>query len=249
MVKPLYNSRPMYWITVELAKRLGLGHCFPWASIDEAFENQLTGLPCTLDQLKEKGFVLTDEAQYYKYKKWGSLNPPEGYSSSGKNPTGKYNFINPVAVDKGIDPLPDFHDGPTELHPDATYPFLFVNFRMFYHEHCSTFNNLNLMKHIGTNQLWINKMDAYDLGIEDGDRVRLRSPWDEIKIMAQPTWDIQPGTLASAGGFGHIRGLEGDPKFPQFGGTNPPGIQKPNTTEDMGGTPLFKYIKCRVEKL
>lgn len=249
VVKPLYNSRPMYWITTELAKRMGLGHYFPWDSIDEAFENQLKGLPCTLKDLKEKGFVITDQAKYYKYKKWGSFNPPESYGSSGKTPTGKYNFVNPVAAKKGIDPLPDHHDGPTDLHPDAIYPFLFGNFRLFYHEHSSTFNNFTLMKRAGNNCLWINKMDAYDLGIEEGDQVRLKSPWGAIEITAHPTWGIMPGTLGSAGGFGHVRGLEGDPKFFRFGGTNPPGIQKPNTTEDMGGTPLFKYIKCRIERL
>jgi thiosulfate reductase/polysulfide reductase chain A len=249
VVQPLYDSKPMYWITVALAKRMGLGHYFPWHDIEEAFANQLRGLPCNLTQLKEKGFFITDEAGYYKYKKWKSINPPEGYGSSGMTKTGRYNFVNPVAEEKGIDPLPDHHDGPTDLQPDAAYPFLFGNFRTFHHEHSSTFNNYQLMKKVGTNRLWINKMDAHDLGIDNGDKVLLKSPWGETEMAVQPTWNIMPGVLASGGGFGHIRGLESDPKFPQFGGSNPPGIQKPNTTEDMGGTPLFKYIKCRVEKL
>lgn len=249
VVEPLYDSKPIFWITIELAKKMGLGHYFPWKDITEAFENQLKGLPCTLAQLKDKGFVITDEAEYFKYKKWGSLNPPDGYGSSGQTKSGKYNFVNPVALEKDVDPLPDHHDGPTDLQPDATYPFLFGNFRIYHHEHSSTFNNYQLMKRVSTNPLWINKMDAHDLDIEEGDRVRLRSPWGEVEMAAHPTWEIMPGTLGSGGGFGHTRGLEGDPKFPRFGGTNPPAIQKPNTTEDMGGTPLFKFIKTRVEKL
>jgi len=106
-----------------------------------------------------------------------------------------------------------------------------------------------LMKANGTNALWINKMDAHDLKIEEGDRVRLRSPWGVVEMKAHPTWDIMPGILGAAGGFGHKRGLEGDPTFTQFGGQNPPGIQKPNITEEMGGTPLFKYTKARIEKI
>jgi len=249
VVKPQYNSRPMYWITIELAKRLGLGHHFPWQNIEEAFENQLRGLPFSLEDLKEKGFIITDKAEYYKYKKWGSLNPPEGYGSSGTTKTGKYNFVNPVAEEKGIDPLPDHHEGPTDLRTDATYPFHFGNFRIFTHEHSSTFNNYRLMKNVGTNPLWINKMDAHDLGIKEKDRIRLKSPWGEVEMTAHPTWDIMPGILGSGGGFGHVRGLEGDPKYPQFGGNNPPGIMKPNTAEEAGGTPPFKYIKCRLEKI
>ncbi len=249
VVEPLYNSKPMYWITIELAKRMGLGKYFPWENIEEAFENQLTSLPCTLAQLKEKGYVITDQAEYYKYKKWGSLNPPDGYGSSGHTKTGKYNFLNPVAQEKEVDPLPNHHDGPPDLATDATYPFHFGMFRIFQHEHSSTFNDYSLMNTVGSNSLWINKMDAHDLGIEEDDMVRLKSPWGEIEIKAHPTWDIMPGILGASGGFGHKRGLEGDPKFPQFGGKNPPGIQKPNITEDMGGTPLLKYIKTRVEKI
>jgi thiosulfate reductase/polysulfide reductase chain A len=249
VVKPLFNSKPIYWITVELAKRMGLGPYFPWKNIDEAFENQLSGLPCTLEQLKERGYAVTDRAAYFKYKKWGSLNPPEGYGSSGNTQTGKYNFLNPVAQEKGVDPLPDHHDGPPDLATDATYPFHFGNFRVFQHEHSSTFNNYQLMKANGTNALWINKMDAHDLKIKEGEVVRLKSPWGEVEMKAHPTWDIMPGILGAAGGFGHKRGLEGDPKFSQFGGQNPPGIQKPNMTEEMGGTPLLKYIKARIEKI
>jgi len=249
VVPPLFNSKPMYWITIELAKRLGLGRHFPWKTIEEAFENQLKGLPCTLTQLKQEGYVVTDPAEYYKYRKWESLNPPQGYGSSGNTSTGKYNFLNPVAEEKGVDPLPNQHDGPPDLSTDATYPFLFGNFRIFQHEHSSTFNDFQLMKTVPTNYLWINKMDAHDLDIAPEEKVRLKSPWGQVEMKANPTWDIMPGVLGSGGGFGHLRGLEGDPKFPQFGGQNPPGIQKPNTTEDVGGTPLLKYIKTRVEKI
>ena len=84
----------------------------------------------------------------------------EGYGSSGKTKTGKYNFVNPVAEEKGVDPLPNHHDGPPDLATDAAYPFHFGNFRIFQHEHSSTFNDYQLMKTVPTNQLWINKMDA-----------------------------------------------------------------------------------------
>ena len=249
VVKPQYNSRPMYEITIELAKRLGLGEHFPWNDIEEAFNNQLRGLPVTLDQLKEKGFVITDQAKYYKYREWGSLNPPDGYGSSGKTKTGKYNFVNPVAQEKGVDPLPDYHAAPTDLAPDATYPFIYVNFRSYHHEHSSTFNNYRLMKEVHNNPIWVNHMDAHDLGIDAGQHVLVKSPWGQAEMEVFPTWDIMSGMVGSSGGFGHSRGLEGDPKFPDFKGVNGPGIGKPNTADDMGGTTLLKYIKVRLEKV
>lgn len=249
VMKPMYDSRPMWEITVQLARRLNLGQYFPWASIEEAERNQLAGTPWSFDELKEKGFIITDEAEYYKYKKWGSINPPDGYGSSGKSKTGKYNFLNPVAQEKEIDALPDYKEPEKDLQPDKEYPFIFGNFRVFEHEHSSTFHNYQLMKLIGTNPLWINMLDANELGIVEGDQVRLKSPWGQVEMVAKPTWFIMQGVLGSAGGFGHTRGLEGDPKFPQFGGVNTPGIMKPNTTENVGGTSLLKYIKTMVEKI
>lgn len=248
VVKPMYDSKPMWWITKEIAKRLGLEKHFPWKDIEEAERNQLAGTPWSYDELKQTGFVITDEAEYYKYKKWGSFNTPDGYGSSGKTTTGKYNFLNTVAEEKGIDPLPDYKEPDSDIAPDKEYPFIFGNFRYFTHEHSSTFSNVQLMKTIPTNVLWINRIDAQELGVDEGDKVKLKSPWGEVEIKARPTWEIMRGVLASGGGFGHARGLEGDPKFPDFGGVNTPGIMKPNYTENVGGTPPLKYIKTRIEK-
>ena len=85
----------------------------------------MAGTPWSFDELKEKGFIITDEAEYYKYKKWGSINPPDGYGSSGNSKTGKYNFLNPVAQEKGVDALPDYKEPEKELQPDDEYPFIF----------------------------------------------------------------------------------------------------------------------------
>jgi anaerobic selenocysteine-containing dehydrogenase len=249
VVKPMYDSKPIFWFIQEMASRLGLGKYFPWKSAEEAERNQLAGTPWSYDELKEKGFIITDKAEYYKYKKWDGFNVPDGYGSSGKSKTGKYNFLNPVAQDKGIDPLPDYKEPDPDLVPDKKYPFIFGNFRLFLHEHSSTFNNYQLMKSENGNSLWINTLDAQKLGIKEGDRVRLKSPWGEVQIKAYPTWGIMQGVLGSGGGFGHVRGLEGDPKYPQFGGVNTPGIMKPNHAENVGGTPLLKYIKTTVEKI
>ena len=64
------------------------------------------------------------------------------------------------------------------------------------------------MKIHSSNPLWINMLDAQELGIGEGDKVRVTSPWGEVEIKAKPTWGIMRGVLASGGGFGHIRGLE-----------------------------------------
>ena len=249
IVPPMYNTRPVWKIIKALADRLDLGKYFPWDDIEDAFQNQMEGTPWSFDELKKKGFIITDKAEYYKYKKWGSINPPDGYGSSGTSKTGKYNFVNPVALEKGVDALPDYKEPDKELQADTDYPFIFGNFRVFGHEHSSTFSNFKAMNTMGTNPLWINKLDAQKLGIAEGDKVRLKSPWGSVEMVANPTWSMSKGVLGSAGGFGHVRGCEGDPKFPEIGGVNAPGIMKTNAAEKDGGTTLLKYIKTKVEKI
>lgn len=250
VVPPMYDSRPMWRIVQGLAEKMGMAEAVPWQSIDEAFENQLRDLPFSLADLREQGYIITDEAQYYKYRTWGSINPPAGYGSSGTSKTGKFNFLNPVSVDKGVDALPDHKPIDPVYEPDDEYPFIFGNFRIFQHEHCSTFNNFQLMKLRKTNVLVINSDDAGSLGIADGDTVRVSSPWGSTIIKAEVSEDMRRGVLGAAGGYGHLRGLEGDPKYPDFGGVNVPGaLMPPNVTEPTGGTPLLKYVKTRVERL
>ena len=251
VIDPLYDSRPIWWIFTELARRLGLGEYFPWKDEEEFIRNQLRGLPVTLEELKKRGYYITDPHEYFKYKKWGSLNPPEGYGSSGKTPTGKYNFKHPVAEKKGIDPLPDYkepwEDWP-DLKPDEEYPLILGYFRVLEHEHCGTMNNIQLMKQRGSNPLWINVIDAKLRGLKDGDQVVVKSPWGQFETRVRVTWNIRQGVVAAAGGFGHWRGLEADPKYPRFWGTGTTKVMKPACSCLYSGTPPLKFNKVQVIK-
>ena len=251
-IEPMFESKPEWWIFIQLARRLGYGEFFPWDDIEDALRKMLEGTPWSYEELKEKGYIITDKAEYYKYKKWGSFNPPEGYGSSGKTKTGRYNFKNPVAEEKGIDPLPDYkpiEEEYPELVPDEEYPFIMQNFRILEHEHCSTLNAPHLMKLRGQNPVWINPVDAKKLGIKTGDAIIVESPWGKVEATAYVTWNIREGVVAAAGGFGHWRGLEADPRFPQYRGFNVAKLMPPNIADHYGGNPLLKYIKVKIRKM
>ena len=250
-IDPMYDSRSIVSIFSDLANRLGFGEYFPWKSEDEYMENQMRNQPVSLEELRKVGFYITDEQEFYKYKKWGSMNPPAEYGSSGNTRTGKYNFVNPLAEENGVDGLPDYkepwEDWP-ELKPDEEYPMITGFFRVIEHEHTSTFWNVGLMKACGTNPVWINYVDARELGIADGDEVIVSSPWAEVKAKAKVTWGIRQGVLAAAGGFGHRYGLEGDPKYPQYKGFNTNMLMPPNVACKWTAIPPLKYIKTNIRK-
>ena len=251
-IKPMYDSKSVVEIFQGLANRLGYGEFFPWKNEDEFMENQLRNQPVNLEELRKVGYYVTDEHEYYKYKEWGSMNPPAGYGSSGNTSTGKYNFMNPLAEKNEVDGLPDYKDpweDWPELKPDDEHPMVLGFFRVLEHEHTSTFWNPSLMKACGTNPVWINYVDAKALGIEDGDAVKISSPWSSVESVAKVTWSIRQGVLAAAGGFGHKYGLEGDPKYPQYGGFNTASLLKPNVTCKWTATPPLKYTKTKIEKI
>ncbi len=251
-IAPMYDSRSVVFIFTELAKRLGFGEYFPWKDEDEYMENQLRGQNISLQELRKTGYFITDPQKFYKYQQWGSFNPPAGYGSSGHTVTGKYNFINPVAEQAGLNALPDYIPPSTdwpELQPDPDYPMIIGYFRVIEHEHTSTGWNPALMKKCGTNPVWINYLDAQQSNISDGDEVLISSPWGETRAVAQVTWNIRQGVLAAAGGFGGKYGLEGDPNYPQCKGFNTNVLLPPNLACTWSGTPPLKYIKTRIEKI
>ncbi|CAK8723617.1 4Fe-4S Mo/W bis-MGD-type domain-containing protein [Candidatus Electrothrix laxa] len=250
-IAPMYDTRSVVAIFTGLAERLGYGEYFPWKTEEEYMKNQLHGQGISLEQLYDIGFFVTDSQQFYKYRDWGSFNPPAGYGSSGNTVTGKYNFINPAAEKAGLNALPDYippyADWP-ELKPDHNYPMIIGYFRVTEHEHCSTFWNSALLKKCGSNPVWVNYQDAKQHNISDGDEILIASPWGEAKAMAKVTWGIRQGVLATAGGFGGKYGMEGDPKYPQVGGFNTNVLLPPNLACTWSGTPPLKYIKTRIKK-
>lgn len=250
-INPMYLSRSVVSIFSELARRLGFGEYFPWKSEDEYMENQLRNQAISLEELRKVGYFITNQQEFYKYRNWGSMNPPAGYGSSGSTKTGRYNFINPMAEENGVDGLPDYKepwaDWP-ELRPDDEYPMITGFFRILEHEHTSTFWNVALMKQAGANPVWINYVDAKNFNIATGDEVIVSSPWAQIKSRAFVTWDIRQGVLAAGGGFGSRYGLEGDPKYPQFRGFNTNVLLPPNVACKWTGTPPLKYIKTNIRK-
>ncbi len=252
VVKPMFDTKPGWWIFTQLAHKMGLDMYFPWKHVDEAHRNQLEDTPWSFEELKKQGYIITDSHQFHKYETWGGLNPPDGYGSSGKTKTGKFNFLSPVAEERGVDPLPDYKDPAVEMPdaaPDGDFPLILGYFRVFEHEHCSTHNNFALMRLVGRNPLWINVLDARARGIESGAMVEVTSPHGRMVMPALVTWHIRQGVVGAAGGFGHWRGLEGDPKYPAYGGVNTAAIGPgPAAPEKYGGTSVLKYIKVEVAK-
>ena len=89
--------------------------------------------------------------------------------------------------------------------------------------------------------LAINPEDAASLGISDGDAVKVITEAGEASIEAELTEDVRKGSVLIPHGFGLVH--EG-----KTYGINVNRLTKNTHREDFTGTPLHRYVPCRVEK-
>ncbi len=103
-------------------------------------------------------------------------------------------------AEKGIDPMPTWHD---ELHrPTPPGKFRFITGRHAQFTQNATQNNIALLDLVRENYLWINHEDAKEKGIAFGDLVEVQSSVGKVRIKAYPTPKIVRGVLFFVHGFG-----------------------------------------------
>jgi len=122
---------------------------------------------------------------------------------------------------------------PAEL-PDAEYPFELMTGRILFHYHTGTMTRRSptLDHEVPTGYVEISVEDANELGIENHDRVKLRSRRGEVETLARVTSDMPKGVLNMSFHF-----------------TEAPANVLTNTALDpMSKMPELKYCAVAMEK-
>ncbi len=194
VVEPVGDSKPGWWITKQLAEKMGLGEHFPFEDMDEYLETRLEGTGVTLDQLRREGVVNLDRVPIY----WDEGAPVEFYT-----PTGKIELYSTALAEKGFDPIPRYthHEQP----PPGQFRLLYG--RSPVHTFGRTTNNPLLLQIEDTNRVWINAAAAADLGIEGGDWVILTNQdgAESNVVQAKVTQRIRADAVYLVHGFGHTQ--------------------------------------------
>lgn len=97
--------------------------------------------------------------------------------------------------------LPEYQ--PRDWQPSPEYPLYLINWKEMSHTHSRTFNNPYLMALKNESELYINSATARRLGIRDGDRVWVESPYGKARAVAKVVEGIHPETVGLQHGFGH----------------------------------------------
>ncbi|HAL57025.1 MAG TPA: nitrate reductase [Bacteroidetes bacterium] len=192
------DQKPSWWMAKQLSGKLGLGHYFPWKTIEEYFEQRLAAAGLSFEELKKKGILHGDRQPIYF---------DEGVPAEFSTPSGKIEFYSLQLAQAGFDPVPTYN------RPSGGPP---GSFRLLYgrapvHSFSRTQSNRILSDMMDENEVWINADVALRYELKSGDYVRLKNQ-DGVasnRIKVKATERIRPDCVYMVHGFGHnAKGLK-----------------------------------------
>jgi len=186
VVPALFESKPVFWIVRELAKRLDFGEAFDF-TMEDYRKAQLKKLPEVAKALRTDGV-------------YNLVGPSHGLHEGKpfKTRSKKIELFNTRYKENGIDPMPVYH--PPRKVPENQ--FRIVVGRNAYITQGSTTNNVLLHELLPENELWIHPKPAGRLGIQQGDPVEVISAVGKGKLKSRITEEIRPDTVYMDSGFG-----------------------------------------------
>lgn len=193
-VEPLYDSKPGWWITKQMANRLGLGAYFPWDDPAQHLAKLVEPLGVNVAELKVVGAVAFEGRPYLETRLPGDgpLFPTQ---------SGKIELSSSILKQLGSDPLPRYTP---VIDPPLGY-FRLIYGRAPVHSFARSENNALLDSLMAENEAWINSDAADDLRLSEGQRVVLENQdgVTSLPIRVRITAGIRRDCLYMVHGFGH----------------------------------------------
>jgi len=192
--EPLYESKPGWWITKQLARRLDLEAYFPWETPEEHLEMLVKPLDVNVTALRARGAVTFPGRPYLddRLPGDGPLFPTED---------GKIQLYSKFLEEYGFDPMPRYT--PVEDPPPGYFRLIYG--RAPVHSFARSENNAILDGLMDENEVWLNDEAARNQGLAHGQVVTLENSDGvrslPIKVRATP--GIRPDCAYMVHGFGH----------------------------------------------
>ncbi len=230
-VKPRFDTKPMWWILKQLAVRFGTGKFFPYETIEDIWNYQLTDIDIKIEDFDEKGFVSLSDKPIW----WDRKN-----GIKFKTPSAKIEFVSSLMEDNGIPSLPLYEK--LEVREGV---FRLMCGRCMMHSNVATQNNPYLNEFVSENVLWINKNRADDLCINNNDMVELESKVGKGRMKAFVTDMIHPEAVFMLHGFGHNE-IESSRSYQR--GVADAMLQE-SIMDKVGGSPAYDHTWVNVRKV
>ena len=194
VVEPLGESRSVFEIEYELARRMGIGQDYPFRNAEEWINFVLKPSLVTLDDLRANQIVYASPPMVYKkYEKEGFNTPSrkvECYSEKfkGANYGALPTFQYPQESQTGV---------------SADYSLVGTTRRTAEYVHTKLVNLPTAGRQYPDPLLRLHPVDAEKRGIRQDDQVEVTSPRGNILVKAKITEDVGPGMVAVDFGWGN----------------------------------------------
>jgi len=198
-IKWFENCWPDWKIIFELAKKLGYEKEFPWNSVEEAIDEQLSPAAIATEMLRQNpDGILFQKTRYEKYIK-------QGFNT----PTGKVELYSAKLKKYGYSPLPDFQEAwknqPSFYQEKIHFPLIGISGKRSNNYVHSQFRNIPfLLKREPEPFVDIHPKDAKKRNISDNDKVKIESPNGKIIMKARISNIVHSGSVRIAWGWGEF---------------------------------------------
>jgi anaerobic selenocysteine-containing dehydrogenase len=263
LIAPLYDTRNTADVLIELAQALGgsLAESLPWSDGVQAIQEQVQGLyqsgvgmPATTETFEEFWAEFEARAvwydQSYEFGQWERVLA---------TPSGKFEFSSQLLAERGAavgvsftaEELLPAYQPPSFDGDESEYPFFLRTFKpITYTERWGA--NLPWLQEIyglhlqerWDNWVELNPETAHELGIEDGERVQVESPYGSVELRARLWVGTPPEVVSMPLGQGHTSGG----RWAEGRGVNPQPLTSP-LTDPLSGELATQSTRVRVRKV
>lgn len=265
IVDPLYDTRNIADVLIELGRAMGssLAAAMPWGSFVEALQEQLkglyragTGMPAgkTMETFEEFWAEMRSRAvwydQPYEFGQWERVLA---------TPSGKFEFSSQLLAERGAavgvsftaEELLPAYQPPSFDGDESEYPFFLRTFKpITYTERWGA--NIPWLQEIyglHVQEKWdswveLNPETAHELGIEDGERVQVESPYGSVELRARLWVGAPPKVVSMPLGQGHTAGG----RWAENRGANPNTLIA-SLTDPLSGELAVQSTRVRVRKV
>jgi anaerobic selenocysteine-containing dehydrogenase len=197
VVEPLGESRSVFEIEYDLAKRMGIEQSYPFHSAEEWLNFVLEPSRVTLDDLRNDQIVYASPpVAYQKYKADGFKTPSRKVECYSERFKGANCGALPVFEYPEESPI-------TQLELSKGYGLLATTRRTAEYVHTKLVNLPTAGRRYPDPLLMVHPLDAKNRGIGQNDPVEVRSPRGTIQLKARITEDIGPGLVSVDFGWGN----------------------------------------------
>ena len=216
-VEPFYESRPVFDVCVELAKRLGVEKEYTEGRSREEWLEYfyqkdckpfMPELPETLEEARKQGVWRKPKGRdlpvtFAEFRNDPAANPLD-------TPSGKVELFSPALLKIGqtwefdkfmgnkVPPVPQYvatWDGFEDLETRKKYPLQMIGHHYKGRTH-SHYANVDWLLEAMPQNLWINPIDARARNLQHGDKVRVFNDRGEVHIPVKVTKRIMPGVIS-----------------------------------------------------